>query len=281
MKKLLTICAAVGLIMAVTGAAQAALDVNAIIMTSCKNYVDGAAGSTPWCFEVWVELDNPDTLHHIDVSPTGGAPFTIYDDFGYWEYDSLDYSTIGDLRAVYPVGNYTFDFLSDTNSSLLTFGLDYTGISEPCSPVNFTHPSTNGETGISTTPTFEWLVDSGDGDALYMWLDNDDCYENGPATITTSWGPLGPLDPSHIYNLEVSVFNAKGLEDGPAFPTMNPSGTDEFKYGLWIEHLNEIEFTTVPEPATIALLGLGSLLLSRGRKFNSSGQRPLPQQSKK
>ena len=85
MKRLITICAVVGLTMAVTGTAQAALDVNTIVMTSYKTYVDGAAGGTPWCFEVWVELDDPGNLHHIDVNlPGGSSSFTI--NGGDWEF---------------------------------------------------------------------------------------------------------------------------------------------------------------------------------------------------
>jgi hypothetical protein len=266
MKKLMTICAAVELIMAVTGAAQAALDVNTIIMTSYKSHLDGAAETDPWNFEIWVDFVDTTGLDHINVTKPGGlSSFTI--DGGDWEYQSINYPDLAALQVDYPTGEYTFDFRS-ASSSLLTFELDYSGLSEPTNPVDFTYPEYDGETGISTTPTFTWTIDAGAGNALAMWLDNDaDWYENVPVSMdTTSWGPLGPLNPNHTYELEISVINVKNLEPGPAFPTMTVGG-DEFKYGLWIEHLNEIEFTTAPEPATICLLGLGALsLISRKKK---------------
>jgi len=265
-KRLITICAVVGLIMAVTGTAQADLDIDAIVITSCKSHLDGIAPTDPWRFEVWIDLAATGDLHHIDVTlPAGGlSDFTIYD--SYWEYDSNDYSSLALLQDDYPTGEYTFEFF-DVATLLDSVILDYSGIDEPLNPVDFTHPGYDGETGISTDPTFTWTIDSGDGNALYMWLDNDDWYENGPVSMdTASWGPLGPLDPNHTHELEVSVINVKGLEPEPAFPTMTTVGGDEFKYGLWIEHLNEIGFTTVPEPATIALLGLGGLLLRRRKK---------------
>lgn len=253
--------------MAVAGTAQAALDVDAIVMTSCKSHLDGTpSGPNPWCFEVWVELDDSGSMDNINMTlPDGTTIYPLYEEYGEWYYDSTDYPSLGDLQIDYPTGEYTFDF-RDASSSLLTFELDYSGLSEPTNPVDFTYPEYDGETGISTTPTFTWTIDAGAGNTLAMWLDNDDWYENGPVSMdTTSWGPLGPLNPNHTYELEISVINVKDLEPGPAFPTMTV-GSDEFKYGLWIEHLNEIEFTTAPEPATICLLGLGALSLLRRKR---------------
>ena len=267
MKKLLTICAAAGLIMAVTGTAQgdvpAALDVNTIIMTSCKDYNDGVVETLPWNFEIWVDFDNPGTLDHIDVNMTGGlSSFTINGDFGDWEYESpTDYLTLGDLRAVYPTGDYTLEFFNNVDFLLDSVTLDYSGISEPCSPVSFNYPIDN-----STAPTFTWTVGPTDGNALGMWVLDDtdnDVYENVPALMSTlDWTP-GLLDPNDYY-LEVSVIGVKDGELGPSLPTENMDiGNDEFEYALLIEYCNGIEFTTVPEPATIALLGLGSLALFR------------------
>jgi len=267
MKRLITIYAVVGLIMAVTGTAQADLDIDAIVMTSCKDHLDYTPITDPWCFEVWVNFEDTGSLDSIDMTlPDGITTYPLNKDNGDWDYDSpSDYSSLGDLQTDYPTGEYTFDFRDISDILLCTFTLDYTGLSEPCSPVDFTYPA-HGATDVPLDPTFTWTVSPTAGDALGIWLDNDDWYENVPALMTTtSWGPLGPLQPDHDYYLEVSVFNVKDLGDGPAFPTMTV-GIDEFKYGLWIEHLNEIDFTTVPEPATVALLGLGSIMLLRRRK---------------
>lgn len=260
-------------ILLVTPVPAADLDIWSIVMTSCKDHLDGTpvdhapeTGTQPWAFEMWFDFQDQGSLDHIDVTKPGGAsPWTtIYEDYGDWEYDSWGYSTLGDLQADYWEGTYTFEFYNIGDTLLNTVTLDYTDLLEPTGPVNFTYPSTNGQTGIDINPTLTWTIDPGAGDALAMWLENTGPeYYNVPALMTTlSWGPLEYLIPAHDYDLEVSVINVKDLESGPAFPSMTVGG-DEFKYGLWIEHLNQIEFTTVPEPATIALLGLGSLIFAR------------------
>ncbi len=234
--------------------AEAALNIEGIYMTSCKDHLDGTAGSTPWCFEVSIHLFDPGTLHHIDVTPPpGGTPFIIYEDYGWWYYDSpSSYPFLADLQDDYPPGTYTFDFHESDHTLLRTVNLDNSGISEPGAAVNFTYPSTNGQIGISTYPTFTWTVDPGAGDALGMWLwdpvTQDDVYENVPVSMDTlAWQP-GPLDPGYDYGLDVSVFRAKGGDPGPppTLPTMTVGG-DTFEYGLLIEYLNEINFAVTVE----------------------------------
>ncbi len=265
MKRLITICAAVGLIMAVTGTAQADLDIHGIYIDSCKDFWNGTPETNPWVLEISVDFVSTGDLDHIDVTKPGtSTPFAIYEDYGDWHYGSTEYSSLGDLRDDYPTGEYTFDFRS-SSSSLLTFKLDYSGIDEPGDFVHITSP-THLATDVSLNPTFTWTIDSDAGDALGMWVEDpytgEAFYENVPVSMTTtSWAP-GPLLPSHDYEFDVSVFNVK---NPPAFPTMTV-GSDTFTYGLLIEYCNDVEFTTVPEPATICLLGLGVLGLLHRRK---------------
>jgi len=235
---------------------EEALDIERIYMKSYKYYVDGTAYSNPWEFKVKVYLVDPGTLHHIDVTPpAGGTPFTIYEDYGYWKYESLSsYSTLTALQADYPPGNYKFEFCNSSNTVLRTVNLDYSGIGEPGSPVDFTYPSDNGQTGISTNPIFTWTIDSGAGHALGMFLeeDDDEIYENVPVLMDVLFWQPGPLEPQRNYWLRVSVFMVKDPQSGPDEPTMTVDG-DMFKYGLVMEYFNEIEFTTnstaTPHPA--------------------------------
>lgn len=152
-----------------TPVAKAALDIERIGICSQKDHLDGTAVSVPWRFEFSVHLIDPDTLDHINVTPpAGGTPFTIYEDSGDWEYDSSPtlYATLTALQAVYPTGTYTLDFRDSGGGQLKSVQLDYSGIGEPGSPVDFTYPSYDGQTGISTNPTLAWTVNSGAGDAL-------------------------------------------------------------------------------------------------------------------
>ncbi len=225
----------------------AGLDIERIFMKSCKHYVDGTAYSNPWEFKVKVYLVDPGTLHHIDVTPpAGGTPFTIYEDYDYWKYEPPSwYSTLTALQADYPPGNYKFEFCDSSNTVLRTVNLDNSGIGEPGSPVDFTYPSYNGQTGISTNPIFTWTIDSGAGHALGLFLEDDDdeIYKNVPVPMDTLSLQPGPLEPQRNYWLRVSVFMVKDPQSGPDEPTMTVDG-DMFKYGLVMEYFNQIEFTT-------------------------------------
>jgi len=248
----------------VTPVAEAVLDIEGIYMTSCKDHLDGAALTPPWVFEIWVEFVDEGDLDHIHVTPPSGGlgpgsgPFIIYEDGDWWEYESPnDYLSLAALQAVYPPGDYTFEFHDSGHVVLNTVTLNNSGISEPDNPVDFTYPSTNGQTGIDLNPTFEWLVDPSAGDALGMWLWDPDTYEDVYGDVPVSMGTLnwtpGSLEPDHDYHLEVSVFRVKDGLPGPALPTTTGTDVgDTFEYALLIEYMNEIEFTTAPAIGTLS-----------------------------
>ena len=232
------------------------LDIERISMCSQKDHLDGTAVIIPWRFEVDIHLGDPGTLHYIDViPPTGGTPFTIYEDSGDWEYHSSPtlYPTLTALQAVYPTGQYTFDFRDSSNVQLNYVELNYSDIDNPGSPVDFTYPSDNGQTGISTNPTLTWTIDSGAGDVLGMALYDDygEIYRNIPAPMETlSWQP-GPLDLVQNYWLYVTVAMVKDWAG--AIPTMTVDG-DEFEYLLHIGYMNKIGFTTAEVVAIVDIV---------------------------
>jgi len=243
------IVAILGILLA-TPIPAAALDIEGIYMTSYKDHLDGTPPSDPWYFEVDIHLVDTGSLAYIDMTlPDGFTTYPLDTDDGNWGYGSwpTSYPTLTALQAIYPTGLYTFDFLDSSRSLIKSVQLDYSGIPEPSSPVDFTYPSYNGQTGISTNPTFTWTVDSGAGHALSMSLvyDYEEIYWDAPVPMETlSWQP-GLLEPQYNYWLEVSVCRIKDGQPGPALPTMTVDG-DVFEYGLAVDYCNEIEFTTAP-----------------------------------
>jgi hypothetical protein len=266
----LSIVAIIGVLLA-SPVRAATLDIDGICMDSCKYHWNGTADSYPWALEISVYFADTGDLKHIDITKPGGStPFTtIYEDYGDWEYESPShYLTLADLQGNYPTGDYTFKFFDISDTLLRTVTLGYSGIDEPGDFVHITSP-THLATDVSIDPTFTWTVDAGAGDALGMWVcdadTEEDVYWNDPVPMDTpDWTP-GTLLPSHEYGLEVSVFNIKDLEPGPVLPTKNVEG-DDFVYDLEIEYYNDVHFTTVPEPATICLLGFGALSLIRRKR---------------
>ena len=241
--------------------AKADFNIDGIAMTWYKGHSDGAAGSDPWSFEIWVDVLTVDSLDHIDITKPGDTTaFTTLNADNDWEWQSGGYSDLASLTAAdYPLGSYTFSFY-DGSPIGTWITPDSSGLSEPTGPVDFTYPSVNGQTGISTDPTLTWTVGSGAGDALMMGVFDTDTDEDidfdAPVSIgTTSWTP-GSLTAGHEYGLEVSVMNVLGLQTGPAFPTATVNG-DTFEYSIMIEQLNEINFTTVPVPGAVLLGILG------------------------
>ena len=235
----------------ITSAPPAELDIDWIhIETECE-HVDGSLkGAYPWDFEIEVSVSDPGLLHHIDVIKPGDttSSHTFFEEEpGLWAFDPLKDSSLEDLRLNYPEGIYTLEFRDSGNTLLKTVSLDYSGLSAPASVVDFTYPSVNGQTGVSTNPTFEWNIAPTAGDILSLGVDDaagEPVYVDWLVSMTTlSWSP-GLLLPTHEYELNVSVNKVKDWV-GPDMPTMTVGG-DEFAYILVFCYHNEITFTTSP-----------------------------------
>jgi hypothetical protein len=220
-------------------------------MTSYKDHLDGTALSNPWHFEVDIHLVEAGSLDQIYmILPDGFTTYPLDNEGDNWGYGSwpTSYPTLTALQAIYPTGLYTFDFRDSSDLLIKSVQMDFSGISEPISPVDFTYPSVNGQTGISTNPTFNWTVDPGAGDGLSMSVidDYEEIYSDAPVPMETlSWQP-GLLESQHNYWFEVSVFMIKDPQYGPGglvLPTMTVDG-DIFEYGLAVDYCNEINFFT-------------------------------------
>lgn len=229
------------------------IDIDLLGISATKQFRDGVPqGDLPWSLDITVRMADSDNLHHIDVTkPEASEPFvTLYEEAGspsMWGCSlDDDYATLTDLRDVYKDGPYKFEFYTIDNTVIRSLDIDYTNLpGEPDEPVEFTYPTTNGQTGISINPTFTWSVSPDAGDALMTVIDNDEIfYFDAPVpTSSTSWAP-GDLVADHQYELDVFVINIKDWAGGPGFPTMTDSTGDTFSYAHTIEYLNEIEFTT-------------------------------------
>ena len=223
------------------------LDIERIYMSYSKDYLDGTAVTNPWFFMAMIDFADTGNLASIKMTlPDGVTTYSLDNENGTWEYRSWPtvYPTLTAVRTDFPEGIYTFDFRDNSGLLIKSIQLDYSGLAEPGGPVDFTYPSYNGQTDISTNPTFTWTVDSGAGDILVVSLDD---YSEIPAPIfvpmdTLSWQP-GPLDPEQDYRLYVDILRIKDWTGGPGFPTETVDD-DTFEYVLDIGCHNDITFTT-------------------------------------
>jgi len=251
---------AVLLISLSTTVTEAAVDIDWLAITTYKDHNNGTPLPNPWGIDIWVYATNPGNLNYIEVTKPGGSvPFaTMYetDNSGFWDFSALvEYNSLPDLRAVYPLGTYTFVFYDSSNNELDSVSLDYNITNMPSMPVDFTNPSVNGQI-ISTNPTFTWTVDPGAGDALMRVLEDviteETFYADAPVSMTsTSWAP-GLLIAGRQHELDVSVLEVQDWV-GPDWPTTTTTDGDLFAYSLMNEYFNEINFLTMP--ADVPFLG--------------------------
>lgn len=246
-----------------TPAAKAALDIERIYMSYSKDYLDGTAIIDPWFFMAMIDFADTGTLASIEMTlPDGVTTYSLDNESGIWEYRSWPdvYPTLSDVQTDYPEGIYTFYFRDGSGLLIKSVQMDFSGLVEAGSPVDFTYPSYNNQTGISTLPTFTWTVDSGAGDAMVVSLDD---YSETPIPIfvpmdTLSWKP-GPLNPEHDYRLYVDTLRIKDWKGGRGFPTVTVDG-DKFEYVLDIGNHNDIAFRTGPLTEVVAVIDIADTI---------------------
>ena len=183
-----------------------------------------------------------------DVSEAGSCPFLAWAKCG--RFCLLHVGIKAVQRPAFRKTCLTYD---NANTLLKTVALDYSGLPAPTSNVDFTHPSVNGQTGVSTSPTFTWTIDPAAGSFLALGVDDQATghlvHGAYPVPMTTgSWSP-GPLLAEHDYHLDVTVSRVKDWV-GPGLPSMTVEG-DEFFYYLTFDSINTIAFTTAQVSFTI------------------------------
>ena len=244
----------------VPSVADAELDIEEIFIDTVVDYLNGAAPS--WD-RYWLEIEVVGTdIASVTMTPPGKPSVALGFDGEDWGLN-VQYATLGALRTDYPVGDYLFSFTGSDDSVTVPYN--------PTAPIGTVDLSSiHGRTDVPwQTPTFSWPAYAGTGDALGMWLVDpgvgSDLYERPPPVDIgeTSWTLPGDLDPNKDYDLEVSVHIVEG--GSPAL--LETVGHDEFTYYPVFSNANIAEFST-PEPATLALMGLGAvgLVLRRRRK---------------
>ena len=233
----------------------AALDIDNIMIFQGTDRINGVVQG--YFFEV--EVEGTGILNgRIVQETTGGVPtgreFTLTNGTD-WDYDN-DFSSWTQMLAIHPDPvHYHFHFneaLPSYDHVIVSFA-----IAPPSGFATITYPL-HDATGVSLNPNYQWDNVEGYGDVMGMWVVDagSDIYEDVPVTdmTRTDWQP-GSL-PGGTYEIEVSVGQMVG---GGVLDLQMQSG-DGFKYLGVFEEINWNEFSTVPEPATIALLGTAMLV---------------------
>lgn len=250
--------------------------------------VDSFATTDTWAYEM--EVDLPDVTGVTGVSVT--TPTTTLNLFNYgdetWSTDELSgFSSFANLDSAID-GTWTID-IAGTNASNSSFTVDTsanTALSagDFFSPATPSTPSPNA-TDVPRDVTLTWTDPTGGtADVLVFILDSQDVDQNFDAVSidgdiapnATSYTPGTLLAESSDFEWSVSFIDAGdplkisdltvnsgaitwGDAGFPGWPSARPLLT----YGSFAEET----FSTIPEPATLALLGIGTTLcIARKRK---------------
>ena len=226
MKRLITICLVVGMILAISGLAQAVTYVSTFNVTDANFSLTGfSSGGVPTTGPDNLYIDNVTGTYDLGIPPVGTS----------WDVSSS--------------GSFWLDFDKDGTADATGDWNEYLG--------HFTSP---GPAGIDT----HWGPGSVDFTAEYDSTTYNftlayEIYFDNTATPSGDFGD----DAFGDYTLSG---DAAGMLLGNTYLTAldNASGGGDGVIDGWMGYTQYI--TCIPEPATIALLGLGALSLIRRKR---------------
>lgn len=227
-----------------TGDAFGDLNIQSISFMEGKYWWDGTLEENP--FGLWGGVSG-EGITGVTMTTPYGTPIVL-DYWGGggvdWGFGVSDYATLGELRAIFPTGDYVFSFNGGADSVTL-----YRGPVEPTGFANITYPS-DGAINVPLNPIITWDLCVGCGDALTLLLwdevDNTGIIVPGLDIGLTNWTPTSPLAPGHSHELEIAVFDGR-LGQPYSKTTAN---SDDFLYYDLFEYCNTILFATV-DPTVI------------------------------
>jgi hypothetical protein len=198
-------------------------------------------------------------IQSASVRTPGGTDITLpVNQNSTFEFKDDSFTDLSSLRALYPLGTYDFTI---TNSNLSTDTVSL--LFNPQDSGTFIVPTSPapGATDVSASPPPTFLWTSGSGTALGCELrvhnGNDVDRAEPPYDIShTSWTPAVGLAPYTNYDFALSLY-----QQGSASFDQETAGQDPFTYYGVFGHTNVSQFTTAPEPGTLALLTAGVLAL--------------------
>lgn len=259
--RLLAVAAIVGLLLMVSAQEASSIDVQKVALIQGHGYLNGV--TTSYFFEVLVEGTGitdarvVDTSTNASLTNAGG---------NWWEYeDPVAYPTYAALTAAHPAsGALTTLYFNEAQLDCDTDVLGYNVTAGPDGFATITNPLHNA-TGVPLNPNYTWtsvaaltnavgiskFVDEDAGPVWYQeFFDND--------LTQTSWQP-GALAGLTDFHICVAVVNLQGGVGRPMSAVTNTRSDAYDYYGVFAQ-ANENDFTTIPEPGTMALLGTAMLV---------------------